>query len=105
MLREHRRGILVAMGLTICATVSFYVVLVYMPTFANKQLHLPLDAAFIAQVIGVSCLTLMVPLFGSASDRIGRKPILVGAIGLYLPSAVSAIQLGPRIKIAFNSAN
>jgi MHS family proline/betaine transporter-like MFS transporter len=59
-------------------------VLVYMPTFANKQLHLPLDAAFIAQVIGVTCLTLMVPIFGAASDRIGRKPILIGSMMLYL---------------------
>ena len=82
--REHQRGVLVSMCLTICATVSFYVVLVYMPTFANKQLHLPLDAAFLAQVIGVSCLTLTVPLFGAASDRIGRKPILTGSMALYL---------------------
>ncbi|TKC86747.1 MFS transporter [Trinickia terrae] len=81
---EHRRGVLVSMCLTVCATVSFYVVLVYMPTFANRQLHLPLDAAFLAQVIGVSCLTLMVPLFGAASDRIGRKPILAGSMALYL---------------------
>lgn len=63
---------------------SFYVVLVYMPTFANKQLGLPLDAAFAAQVIGVACLTLVVPIFGALSDRIGRKPILIASMAIYL---------------------
>ena len=84
VLNDHRRAVLVSICLTICATVSFYIVLVYMPTFANKQLGLPLDAAFTAQMIGVACLTLMVPLFGAMSDRIGRKPILIGSVTLYL---------------------
>jgi MFS family permease len=83
-LNDHRRGVLVSMCLTICATVSFYVVLVYMPTFANRQLGLPLESAFTAQMIGVACLTLLVPLFGAMSDRIGRKPILIGSVTLYL---------------------
>lgn len=82
--KEHRRGVIASMCLTVCVSVSFYVMLVYMPTFANKQLHLPLDAAFIAQAIGVACLTLIVPLFGHLSDRIGRKSILVGSVTIYL---------------------
>jgi MFS transporter, MHS family, proline/betaine transporter len=83
-LNDQRRAVLVSMCLTICATVSFYVVLVYMPTFANRQLGLPLDSAFTAQMIGVACLTLLVPLFGALSDRIGRKPILIGSVTIYL---------------------
>ena len=84
MLIDHRRAVLASICLTVCATVSFYIVLIYMPTFAKNELHLPLDSAFVAQMIGVACLTLMVPLFGAASDRIGRKPILIGSISLYL---------------------
>ena len=41
VLRDHRRSILVSMGLACGATVSFYVVLVNMPTFAHKSLGLP----------------------------------------------------------------
>lgn len=84
MLIDHGRAVLSSICLTVCATVSFYIVLIYMPTFAKNELHLPLDSAFLAQMIGVACLTLMVPLFGAASDRIGRKPILIGSISLYL---------------------
>ena len=84
VLNQHLRSILVTFGLTICGTISYYVILVYMPTFANKQLNLPLNEAFIAQVIGLVCMTLVIPVCGAASDRIGRKPILVAAPVAYL---------------------
>jgi MFS transporter, MHS family, proline/betaine transporter len=83
-LARHPRQILVAMGGVVCGTISYYVVLVYMPTFANKQLHLPLDQAFLAQVFGLATLTAVIPAFGSLSDRVGRKPVLIGALALYL---------------------
>ena len=84
LLRQHLRGILVTFGLTICGTISYYVILVYMPTFANKQLHIPLNEAFIAQVIGLICMTIVIPLCGALSDRIGRKPVLIAAPVAYL---------------------
>ena len=60
VLREYRRSVLVSMGLTVIGTVSFYVVLVNMPTFAHKQLGLPLD------------------------DRVGRRPVLLVATLAYM---------------------
>lgn len=84
LLNEHLRSVLVTFGLTICGTISYYVILVYMPTFANKQLNLPLNEAFIAQVIGLVCLTLVIPVCGTFSDYIGRKPILIAAPVVYL---------------------
>ena len=50
VLREHRRSLLVSMGLACGATVSFYVVLVNMPTFAHKSLGLPLDQVLLVQL-------------------------------------------------------
>ncbi|MBS7675477.1 hypothetical protein KIN13_18890, partial [Vibrio cholerae] len=50
VLSEHRRSILVSMGLACGATVSFYVVLVNMPTFAHKNLGLPLDQVLMVQM-------------------------------------------------------
>ena len=71
-----------------------------MPTFASTQLGLPLSEAFIVQSIGLVCLILMVPLFGTLSDRVGRKPILIGAFGLYLALAYPLfawVNQGPSI--------
>jgi len=80
---HHARSIAVAFGLVICGTISFYVVLVYMPTFARTQLGIPLADAFIAQVIGLVCLTAVTPLCGALSDRVGRKPVLMAATIAY----------------------
>ncbi|QVM87268.1 MFS transporter [Pseudomonas lalucatii] len=79
MLRNHLREVITVMGLTVCGTVGFYVILVYMPTFANRQLNLPLTDAFTAQVIAVALMTLLMPVFGALSDRLGRKALIIAA--------------------------
>ena len=77
MLAGNLRGVLVTFGLIICGTITYYVLLVYMPTFAQKQLGLTLVDAFKVQVIALLFLSLAVPLFGALSDRLGRRPILI----------------------------
>ncbi len=84
LLREHARNVLVSFGLVVSSTIMFYVVLIYMPTYAKTQLHIPLNDAFAAQVAGLLCLTALIPLFGLLSDRIGRRPVLLMASLLYL---------------------
>jgi MFS transporter, MHS family, proline/betaine transporter len=77
LMRNHWREMGIVMGLTIFGTVSFYVLLIYMPTFAHRTLKLALSEALLAQVIAIAFMTLLVPLFGRLSDSIGRKPILI----------------------------
>ena len=86
-LRAHSRELLVCMGLGAAGTISFYVVLLYMPTFASTQLHLPLDQAFIGQSLALVCMILIIPFSGSLSDRVGRKPIFVGAFTFFFAVA------------------
>jgi MFS transporter, MHS family, proline/betaine transporter len=83
----HLKEIVVGIGLFSGQAISLYVILLYMPTFATTQLHLPLSEAFIAQSIGLVCFTSLIPLFGALSDRIGRKPIFIGSLVLYLSVA------------------
>lgn len=84
ILAGHLRAVVVTFGLVISGTITYYVVLVYMPTFAKTQLNIPLTDAFIAQVIGLLCLTAVIPVCGWLSDRVGRKPIIVIALASYL---------------------
>ena len=84
VLREHLRDVLVCFGLVVSSTIMFYVVLIYMPTYAKTQLNIPLKEAFTAQVAGLVCLTVLIPLFGVLSDRIGRRIVLMVAALLYL---------------------
>jgi MFS transporter, MHS family, proline/betaine transporter len=80
----HFKEMVVCFGLSGGPSIQFYVLLLYMPTFASTQLHLPLSAALFAQSVGLAFLVLLVPLFGALADYIGRKPIMLGAFGLYL---------------------
>jgi MFS family permease len=83
-LAAHIREALATFGIIISGTISFYVILLYMPTFARTQLHLPLDQAFSAQAISLACMIVLIPIFGALSDHIGRRPIMIGALLLYL---------------------
>ncbi|QNH79079.1 MFS transporter [Pseudomonas protegens] len=73
---SQRRAILVSMGLCSGSTVSFYVVLVNMPTFAHANLGLPLDQVLLVQMFAVALMTLVIPFAGALSDRVGRRPVL-----------------------------
>ncbi len=79
----HRRAVFASFGLVLSNTIMYYVVLIYMPTYAKTQLGIALGQAFIAQVAGLLCLTVLTPVFGSLSDRVGRRPVLMAACLLY----------------------
>jgi MFS family permease len=83
-LTSHIKQILVCFGIVVSGTISFYVILVYIPTFARTQLQLPLDQAFLAQAIGLACEVAVIPICGALSDRIGRKPVMIASLLLSL---------------------
>jgi MFS transporter, MHS family, proline/betaine transporter len=87
LLASHVKEMVACLGLVVAGTISFYVVLIYIPTFARTQLHLPLDQAFLAQSIGLACEVVLIPLFGVLSDVVGRKPIMMAALLLDLAVA------------------
>ncbi|HEY8611758.1 MAG TPA: MFS transporter, partial [Roseomonas sp.] len=66
-----------AFGFTILWTVSYYVMLNYMPTFTQAHAGLSRSEALWSNTIGLLVLVVTVPLMGMISDRIGRKPLLL----------------------------
>jgi MFS transporter, MHS family, proline/betaine transporter len=83
-LAVHFKQMVVCLALSGGPSVQFYVLLVYMPTFASTQLHIPLGTALLAQSIGLIFLVVLVPLFGMLADHIGRKSIMMSAFALYI---------------------
>ena len=71
-------GIVIAgMLLVSMTTVSFYLITVYAPTFGKKVLQLSTtDSLMVTLCVGVSNF-IWLPIMGSLSDKVGRKPLLV----------------------------
>ena len=84
MLMSHVKEMLACLGMVVSGTISFYVILIYIPTFARTQLHIPLDQAFLAQSIGLAVEVVLIPICGLLSDFVGRKPVMIVALVLDL---------------------
>lgn len=69
--------VLVAMGILSVSTAATYLMLLYMPTFAIKQLHLPQSTAFAAAAVTGAILMVGAPFMGMLADRVGRARIMV----------------------------
>ncbi|EJM96286.1 MFS transporter [Herbaspirillum sp. YR522] len=69
--------VLVAMGILSVSTAATYLMLLYMPTFAIKQLHLPQSTAFAATAVSGAILMVGAPFMGMLADRFGRTRIMV----------------------------
>ena len=85
------RIVLTGMMLVTMTTVSFYMITAYTPTFANSVLHLAsMDGLVITLCIGASNL-FWLPVMGSLSDRVGRRPLLLACTVLMLMTAYPAM--------------
>jgi MHS family proline/betaine transporter-like MFS transporter len=93
MLRRERRPILIGLGVSVLFFVSAYLLLVYMPIFAVKQLELSMSAALLASIFAASVVFVFTPMAAAISDRIGRKPMLQLASLGYLLLAYPAFAL------------
>jgi MFS family permease len=82
-LRQHGKALLSSALLTSSATIAFYVLVIYMPTFANRSLGIPLDSAFGSQCVAILAMTIIIPFSGALSDRIGRRPLIQASLICY----------------------
>lgn len=65
--------------MAVMTTVFFYMITAYTPTFGSKVLSLsPGESLFVTACVGITNFVLL-PVMGALSDRIGRKPLLIGA--------------------------
>ncbi|VWD58534.1 MFS transporter [Burkholderia contaminans] len=82
---RYPREVLCGLGSVIALTVTIYVLISYLPTFAVKQLKLPYAESFYAVIVGNLLLMVLSPIAGAWSDRIGRKGLSLWSLALLYP--------------------
>ncbi|MFM0154702.1 MFS transporter [Paraburkholderia sediminicola] len=70
-------NLLLAVGIVAQSTVGVYVLQLYMPMYAVKQLHMPAAASFGVVVLNGGLQFILSPVMGALSDRIGRIRIML----------------------------
>ncbi len=82
MVRAHPIEALLAIGISAISNSSAYIIL-YIPTYAIKELHLPQATGFTATLVGAVILGIASPFAGHLSDKLGRGGILTGTAWLF----------------------
>jgi len=80
-LRNDHAAIMTTLGLSALTGVGFYLPFVWLPTWLAQinRPSLPEDQALLANTIALLALLLLTPLTALVSDRVGRKPMFLGA--------------------------
>jgi metabolite-proton symporter len=82
VLRRYPKQVLLAIGARVGVDVAFYTFVLFITTYVATYLKLPRNYALNAVLIAAAVQVVLIPLFGSLSDRFARRPVyLAGAIG------------------------
>jgi MFS family permease len=88
----YRRIAVLGFCMLASATVIGYVQ-TNLTTYAAATLHMSSQTAFTALLVNALCMTCFDPVGGALSDRIGRKPVMIGATALLAACTYPAFRL------------
>jgi MHS family proline/betaine transporter-like MFS transporter len=94
--RSHWRTMLHLVSLIAGITVGFYTTFVYAPTWLEQVAQVPARTAFEINSLAMALSLLVLPVAGVASDRLGRRPALLIALGAFALLAYPLMALMAR---------
>ena len=82
VLRTYPKNVALGVGSRIGIDAAFYILAVYSLTHISTNLGLSQNIGLLAVSIAALIEIFTIPLFASLSDRVGRKPLLIGGAAL-----------------------
>jgi len=78
LIRAHPAAALLVLALTAGGTLSFYAYTTYMQKYLVNSADFTRPQATLIMTAALAVFMLLQPVFGALSDRIGRRPLLIG---------------------------
>jgi len=78
LIRSHPGAALLVLALTAGGTLSFYAYTTYMQKYLVNSADFTRPQATLIMTAALAVFMLLQPVFGALSDRIGRRPLLIG---------------------------
>lgn len=75
---KHPKAVLTVVGLTMGGTLAFYTYTTYMQKFLINSAGLSKEESTLISFSTLLLFALLQPVFGALSDKVGRKPLLLG---------------------------
>ncbi|MFL6765784.1 MAG: MFS transporter, partial [Sphingomicrobium sp.] len=75
---NHRVGIARGFSISALGSITYYVGITYVPAFLNSVGRFSERESLRLSTIAAVAVIMVTPLIGALSDRIGRKPVLIG---------------------------
>ncbi|WP_028204508.1 MFS transporter [Paraburkholderia nodosa] len=91
MLLGNWRTVIGGMLLTAMTTTTFYLITVYTPTFGKSVLKLSTSDSLMVTLLVAASNFVWLPIGGTISDRVGRKPLLLAISVLAIFTAYPAL--------------
>ncbi|WP_099355011.1 MFS transporter [Fredinandcohnia onubensis] len=77
-MRTHWKEVLIAVGAKVVETAPFYIFGTFIVSYATSQLGFSRTATLNAVTIATIVTTILIPIMGRLSDKVGRKKLYVG---------------------------
>ena len=78
VVRSHPRNLLIAAATRVANNGLFYILTVFTISYGTGELGLDKDVIFRGVIIGSAVGLLTIPAYGALSDRVGRRPVILG---------------------------